>query len=63
MKKRYERPFITSEKIFSLTSQACDVNQAGFCIVNIVYVRVCPYPYKAQSIPCGPPPTYPVTFS
>jgi hypothetical protein len=62
MKRRYEKPFIGSERVFSLASQACDVNQRcpGICQDNIMYLPCYPFIYKVKYEFCGGPPPNPV---
>ncbi len=64
MAKRYVKPAINSEKVFSLTAQACDVGQEspGTCGSNIVYGG-CFFPYKVQDEFCPPFPIPPVAFT
>jgi hypothetical protein len=58
MKRRYEKPHIGSERVFSLASQACDVNQdcPGLCQTNILYLICYPFDYKVRYEFCGPIP-------
>lgn len=62
MKRRYEKPFIGSERVFSLASQACDVNQRcpGICQDNLLYLTCYPFDYKVKYEFCGPIPPNPV---
>jgi hypothetical protein len=62
MKRRYEKPFIGSERVFALGSQACDVNKycPGICQNNILYAPCYPFEYKVRYEPCGSPPPNPV---
>ena len=55
MKRRYEKPFIGSERVFSLASQACDVNHdcPGLCQNEITYVPCYPFEYKVRYEFCG----------
>ena len=50
MKGKYEKPFIGSERVFSLASQACDVLREcpGICQDNITYVPCHPFVYKVH---------------
>ncbi|MEE8641148.1 MAG: hypothetical protein V3T41_12145 [bacterium] len=64
MKRRYEKPYVASERVFSLASQACDVNQPspGICASGIAY-EGCYFEYKVHYITCGPIPPLPVMSS
>ena len=64
MKRRYEKPYVASERVFSLASQACDVNQPspGICSAGIAY-EICAFEYKVRYIGCGPIPPLPVMSS
>lgn len=64
MKRRYEKPYITSERVFSLASQACDVNQPspGICGSGIQY-EGCYFPWKVRNITCGVIPLPPLEKS
>ena len=55
MKRRYVKPTIASERVFSLASQACDVNQRcpGECQNNIMYEGCVGYEWKVVNIFCG----------
>ena len=54
MKRRYEKPTIGSERIFSLAAQACDVDQSeGLCAQNITYEACYPFSWKVQNLFCG----------
>ena len=46
MKRRYEKPYVGSERVFSLASQACDVLEPcpGICATLIAY-DACGYPW------------------
>ncbi len=62
MKRKYEKPFIGSERVFSLASQACDVNRdcPGICQNNITYVPCYPFDYKVRYEFCPAIPPNPV---
>jgi hypothetical protein len=64
MSRKYEKPRITSERVFSLASLACDVNQRspGPCADNITY-EGCPFEWKVKDITCGVIPPLPVEKS
>ena len=64
MKRKYEKPYVASERIFSLTSQACDVMEPspGICGSGIAY-EICPFKWKVRYIGCGPIPINPVMSS
>ncbi|MEE9457314.1 MAG: hypothetical protein V3W11_09225 [bacterium] len=64
MKRRYEKPYLASERVFSLASQACDVSQPspGICSSNITY-EACFFPWKVRNITCGVIPPLPVEKS
>jgi hypothetical protein len=60
MKATYEKPGITSERVFAMTSQACDVNlQVPGACSHMKYTGECPFPYKILDRPCGEPPANP----
>jgi hypothetical protein len=54
MSRKYEKPRITSERVFTLASQACDVNQPspGICASEITY-EDCYFKWKVENITCG----------
>ena len=62
MKRRYEKPYIGSERVFSLASQGCDVNEQcpGICQTNIAYLICYPFDFKVQYEFCGPIPQNPI---
>ncbi|HUU57878.1 MAG TPA: hypothetical protein VMW93_11080 [bacterium] len=62
MKRRYEKPFIGSERVFSLASQACDVNVycPGVCQDHITYIICYPFDYKVKYEYCTQIPPNPV---
>jgi len=56
MKRKYAKPTIGSERVFSLAAQACDVNQRcpGPCQDNLMYEKpFCTQPWKVENIFCG----------
>jgi len=55
MKRKYAKPTIASERVFSLAAQACDVNQPcpGICQDNILYESCIGYEWKVENIFCG----------
>lgn len=66
MKRKYEKPTVGSERVFSLTSQGCDVNQQcpGDCQTLLLYeLGVCGLAWKVRDVFCGGPPTNPVEKS
>jgi hypothetical protein len=65
MKRKYEKPFIGSERVFSLAAQACDVNHdcPGLCQDNIMYLSCYPFDYKVRYEYCGQLPQNPVASS
>jgi hypothetical protein len=65
MKRRYEKPYVASERVFSLASQACDVNKPspGICSAGIAYEGCYPFDYKVRYIGCGVIPVNPVMSS
>jgi hypothetical protein len=58
MKRTYEKPFIDSERVFGLASQACDLNHdcPGICQNNAMYASCYPFDYKHKYEFCGPVP-------
>ena len=60
MKRTYNKPTVGSERVFSLTSQGCDVNQQcpGDCQSLLMY-EACYLPWKVQNVLCGSPPASP----
>ena len=54
MKSKYEKPTVGSERVFSLTSQGCDVNEAcpGDCQTLLRY-DLCTLPWKVRNEICG----------
>ncbi|UCH77819.1 MAG: hypothetical protein JSU81_08840 [Candidatus Coatesbacteria bacterium] len=64
MKRRYEKPTIGSERVFSLAAQACDVDRTeGLCPQNITYEPCYPFSWKVQNLFCGQIPDPPVIRS
>ncbi|MGD8717412.1 MAG: hypothetical protein PVH29_01195 [Candidatus Zixiibacteriota bacterium] len=65
MKKRYDKPSIGSQKVFSMTSQSCMVNQPspGVCGDGIKYEGVCDFHYKIRNAECPDLGWPPVPFS
>jgi hypothetical protein len=67
MKRNYTKPTIASERVFSLTSQGCDVNyeSPGYCATLAKYSPIsCPYsPWKVETEICGEFPQFPVSRS
>jgi hypothetical protein len=57
MKRKYVKPTIASERVFSLAAQACDVNMycPGLCQSEIMYQSTgCGYySWKVKDIFCG----------
>ena len=55
MKRKYVKPTIASERVFSLAAQACDVNMycPGACQSGIMYEDCYPYSWKVKNIFCG----------
>jgi hypothetical protein len=64
MKSKYVKPTVGSERVFSLTSQACDVNQQcpGACQTLLRY-EACALSWKLQNVLCGEFPPNPVEKS
>ncbi len=64
MKRRYEKPYVASERVFSLASQACDVMKEcpGICASEIAY-EGCYKPWKVKDVFCGSIPINPVMRS
>ncbi|MEE9456145.1 MAG: hypothetical protein V3W11_03230 [bacterium] len=64
MKRRYEKPYVASERVFSLTSQACDINEPspGICGSGIAY-EPCFFAWKVRYVGCGSIPVLPVEKS
>jgi hypothetical protein len=62
MSRKYEKPRITSERVFSLASQACDVDcpSPGVCASEITYEACYPFSWKVKDITCGIIPIPPV---
>jgi len=54
MKRRYVKPTVASERVFSLASQACDVQYRapGECQTGLMY-EGCDYEWKVKNIFCG----------
>jgi hypothetical protein len=65
MKRRYEKPYVASERVFSLASQTCDVPQKspGECASSITYEECYPFSWKVQNVFCGTIPINPVPWS
>jgi hypothetical protein len=65
MKRRYEKPTVASERVFSLASQGCDVNREspGVCANNITYEPCYPFSYKVRNLFCGDPGQNPTSRS
>lgn len=55
MNRKYVKPTVASERVFSLAAQACDVNQRcpGECQSGITYEACYPYSWKVENIFCG----------
>jgi hypothetical protein len=55
MKRKYVKPAIASERVFSLAANACDINQRcpGPCQDNITYEGCVGYEWKVENIFCG----------
>jgi hypothetical protein len=64
MKSKYVKPTIGSERVFSLTSQGCDVNRdcPGDCQTWLRY-EACILPWKLKDVWCGEFPLNPVEKS
>jgi hypothetical protein len=54
MTRKYVKPTIASERVFSLASQACDVLEKcpGFCQTELMY-EGCLKEWKVKNIFCG----------
>lgn len=66
MKRRYEKPYVASERVFSLASQACDVMCPcpGICASSITYEECYPFSWKVRNLlTCGVIPVNPVMSS
>ncbi len=65
MSRKYEKPHITSERVFTLASQGCDVNDPspGTCASKITYEICEPFSWKVENITCGLIPPLPVSKS
>lgn len=65
MSRKYEKPRIKSERVFSLASQSCDVNleSPGICASEITYEACGMFAWKVQNITCGVIPVPPVSKS
>ena len=63
MKREYAKPTVGSERVFSLTSQSCDVGyqSPGHCATLAKYDEVsCPgFAWKVKTIVCGEFPQFP----
>lgn len=62
MKREYTKPTVGSERVFSLTSQSCDVGyeSPGNCATLAKYDEgICPFPWKVQTMVCGEFPQFP----
>jgi len=56
MKRKYVKPTIASERVFSLAAQACDVQFycPGACQSGIMYEKpFCEFEWKVKNIFCG----------
>jgi len=63
MKRKYSKPTIDSERVFSLTSQSCDVGyeSPGNCATFAKYVLpFCQIHWKVKTEVCGEFPPNPV---
>jgi hypothetical protein len=65
VKKKYDRPSIGSQKVFSMTSQGCAVNREspGYCADGMKYEQFCDYGFKLQNADCPELGWPPVPFS
>jgi hypothetical protein len=66
MKRKYSKPTIDSERVFSLTSQSCDVgfDSPGHCATFAKYdAPLCQFPWKVKTEVCGHFPENPVASS
>ncbi len=65
MKRKYEKPYVASERVFSLASQTCDVNllSPGECATGITYEACYPFSWKVRNEFCGIIPINPVSKS
>jgi len=64
MKSKYVKPTVGSERVFSLTSQGCDVNRdcPGGCQTALRY-EICGLSWKPKNVFCGEFPANPVEKS
>ncbi|NIT36187.1 MAG: hypothetical protein GTN49_06770 [candidate division Zixibacteria bacterium] len=54
MKRKYVKPTVASERVFSLAAQACDVEYyaPGWCQDELIY-ETCRSPWKVENVFCG----------
>lgn len=62
MKRRYEKPYVASERVFLMAVSACDVQRQspGICASSITYEACYPFEWKVRDITCGAIPPVPV---